>query len=1232
LFDVLMRRLLDKDPRIRHRVATAAGDLLIAQIHNQENRQRIIDDLMETMKDREESVRLAAMESICKAALQYPELLKPEQIELIANRCMDKKASVRQTALRCLADLFARHCSPYWRQGQQIPPVCTTYRSIARKLVLAASLDVQMGASVDLLLDEKLLGSDVSVEERTRTLIGIYTSLLDRNHDAQRVVPLVEAEEGWMVDEDELQLSNAASVASAAAQLQRVETFPSQARKVFQQQVLGRKLQIRKLIHDMLQLHAHILATSRSSTGTAANLSDEMERRKHSLLTMTAKFLVYDSNDLSGEECVAALQAIVFEAKDKNIHKHLKTLIQPLTQYEHMRTAHRAVIAAVKAMTTTKEKIKKSTLLTTITRLSQLSCMTLFPAESIDMLYRELETNLNIKRLMLVKAAQELLLLMAREMPQLLTHPHTIEALEKHLTHGKDETIITNALHVTARAREAAKQQKNQKLMSRLLSYLKSLALGSHALHARLAVECIYNLWGPDPASQRPGVAAAEKEEVEEKKEKESEKEQTEAELMLEEILSEHASTNLEIDSPSLVAALCSATRTIQLDYHLFASSPHRRTFLNFLIHKLLPTPSIVALSTARLAAIQLIQAFLLGFGTSVGQSGSALIDIQTESQGKDASITPQQLLIMMLKILKLDGRTPKPNTFTRQQLEEEAGLEETVEEREARLQLLLATSFGILELCTLPYYCRFFLHPPQHHVPPRKEEEAAPGALTPKMGSVPHRHPYHFTSLAFVARHTNREIARRFIDRVAEMLTPMRKLPIGFFVILTFADVHPDHAFTQHIKDQMIVAIRRQRALAHLYQARHAQAAEEAESKKRKKKTKSQEEKDSEEAAAAEDRRRQAHSAMPEYLLADLIYLLSYDPTFRVEGVAAAKEEVELLFESYNSMAAIFEFLVEALLHDGPEHHGGNVGLMLQILNEIRKYEDVRDATNTKIYKLMELATLVVQRHSNIQKWNPVTYSKVQLSSLHWKPRSNPLPAKPFLPASYTLPQHIQKAVHPHRTAAAAAAAAAEEADQEARTPRKKRRAKRTAGESGSSRKRKTAPSSGDEEEGDESDVEDRRTPRKTPRARKEGAAKPEPTPTRQRLTRDAKKAAVKYTEESSDVDMEEEEEEEEEEKEDYVIVSSPTKRARVSRSPAKSRRRASLASEEEEEEGSDAVDVEMDGFSSPTSSRSQSRYVNSVGSSKLKSKSNGKMHASEAKSPVSRRQSKMSQFFSLS
>jgi hypothetical protein len=215
------------------------------------------------------------------------------------------------------------------------PKSVNQFLLIPRKLVLCARLDRHMAVTVDVLIDECVLGTNESIEMRTRALIGLFASLVEKKASDQ------EGRTKKITDEMSTPLLN--------------EPDRYEARKLFTDIILGSKAKLHKLVNDLLALYQRLTAAKASG---ATEEYERLERQKHAYLAVLAKELHFES-DATVEDISATLHAIIFESKDKNIHKYLRALANPLTEYQQIRLAQSALTACVKSMTAQANKGNK---------------------------------------------------------------------------------------------------------------------------------------------------------------------------------------------------------------------------------------------------------------------------------------------------------------------------------------------------------------------------------------------------------------------------------------------------------------------------------------------------------------------------------------------------------------------------------------------------------------------------------------------------------------------------------------------------------------------------------------------------------------------------------------------------------------------------------------------------------------------------------------------------------
>ena len=77
-----------------------------------------------------------------------------------------------------MALLFKKHCSDFWKNGRSLPKTAKKYSWIPRRLVTSSmnQQDPSMSFLVERLLDQTILGTAYSVQERARCLAGVFAS------------------------------------------------------------------------------------------------------------------------------------------------------------------------------------------------------------------------------------------------------------------------------------------------------------------------------------------------------------------------------------------------------------------------------------------------------------------------------------------------------------------------------------------------------------------------------------------------------------------------------------------------------------------------------------------------------------------------------------------------------------------------------------------------------------------------------------------------------------------------------------------------------------------------------------------------------------------------------------------------------------------------------------------------------------------------------------------------
>ena len=174
LFAAFLKRANDISVDIRCVIVRACGRALE---FSPDFRQQVSLILRERTLDPDERVRQAAVDAVCTVAETRPDVVESELLRSLTGRMLDKKASVRQTALERMAKLFNAHCARYWSDAKPVPVHSKKFSRIPQQIiaVLNASL-ADRGAFAAKVFDTKLMSSKASVKERTQLLLAMFAT------------------------------------------------------------------------------------------------------------------------------------------------------------------------------------------------------------------------------------------------------------------------------------------------------------------------------------------------------------------------------------------------------------------------------------------------------------------------------------------------------------------------------------------------------------------------------------------------------------------------------------------------------------------------------------------------------------------------------------------------------------------------------------------------------------------------------------------------------------------------------------------------------------------------------------------------------------------------------------------------------------------------------------------------------------------------------------------------
>lgn len=380
-----MKRFGDIDANIRCKIIEYALQLLVQCEAQQE---AICEYLLQRSCDRDEKVRKAVCTTVCGAAVLSPDSVTLALLNAIGKRTMDKKFSVRKEAVEGMAKLFKTHCSEYWKAAKALPQSSKKFSWIPRKLLLTAVLDMPMKMLIMSAMDEIIMDTKYSVTERTRCLIGIFTS------------------------------------------------FEPRSKKVFLTHFMQNKKSVQDVVMKLLDLQEEIKKDPSDSN---------LKRKRILLVASLAKQFVSES----GPEEDKLLKQLheIFSSRDRNVQKCLKVLANPESSYSGLRTAQLELVRSVAASKQGSKKTQLQKRDTIAWRLGTLISMTLLSMDMVPILFQQIEELASEGRLVLAQGALELLLKLAQMYPGVLSENGVFTALAPFAEHD-NESVAYLALKI----------------------------------------------------------------------------------------------------------------------------------------------------------------------------------------------------------------------------------------------------------------------------------------------------------------------------------------------------------------------------------------------------------------------------------------------------------------------------------------------------------------------------------------------------------------------------------------------------------------------------------------------------------------------------------------------------------------------------------------------------------------------------------------------------------------
>ena len=1056
--------------------------------HNERMTLTAFQDHMHNMlQDRDDKVRKYTVNALAAACIHSPLLVNLQLLTAMGKRTLDREHDVRKESIIGLSHVFHHHLTPFWRKALPPPAPNRKLRFIPATLHAAVNSNNEASLIVELAMDNHLIGlrqNEVDgVDERTTCLLAIFDTL--------------ESESRAEVDPH------------VPVPLPSQQKQEEQAKQLFLNRYVVAKASTQKAVHDCIAAQQQLV--------TLQQRGEDITRVKHNqhlrVVALAQRLYIEDdsvfftsvgpSPAAQREEALRHLAEILqglFTHEDSEVVECLQALSDsrtPLAQIREAQTRLKNIVKqkGVKQAAVKKEREKGFPPVQLAMRLGNFCSQAVLPIDCVPHLFQRVSSGHKPSG-----AALELLVAMADAWPVLLAG--SVDELYGLLQQKVDEAIHTAALHIVSLVDFSAANIKHS-MSNKLKAVLKQLATtSSNPETVKYAVRAIKAVF-----TENTGVgsraATANKQKINLSMD-EAEREDAADKLLHE--LFQHYLDHLNVTEERLAATVAGIGEVSVYYPRLFKA--HRDRIITFFLKQLFALHSAEH-HAATLRAIESLAAFL----SSLAQAHVEAVrdEHESEANSENTSISMSLIGFFVRTIVNKGALSPgghdsAPSTPANKRTQqrsaaegEEADAEDeededmlrSAEEKQKRHnEILLTAGKCLIDLCFYTQYRSLLFAPSKRSVEQQSSERQ--------------RKSFLFAPLAFLAQSTTDDVRLPFLDYVAARLHA-NQLPFSFSVILCLSATIEEHVeFKARIRQHLDGFVTRQRRRAQLNQA----VAQERRG----------------EGAQGSSGKQPVNPNLPELVLADLIYLLSYHPEFvdPTESMLPADVTRDVL-DGVSAVYNYFLHILQHLLDSVTERSEGNYSLLLAICSTVKNSEDIRDASNVRIYKLADLVQLAVHKRSENKVWKQSINTVVSLPRSMYQPRREP-PKERYLVKGYTLPAHRGEkdgAVHAPSTPRAHG------------TPRKRK----GGDESPASSHGLTSPSTS------KSSRSAARTPgsagRQPKKVKAEKPAREAATPSRQMPLRNAKAAVGTY----NDDELAGKSEEEEDDDEDSML---PAHRAR--------------------------------------------------------------------------------------
>ena len=928
------------------------------------------DQLTISVQDKVDSVRQHTVKSLAAACIHSPTLVNLQLLTLMGKRCMDKEREVRKESLIGLSHVFHHHLTPYWRKAQPPPPANRKLRFIPSTLHTSVKRDASNTLIVELAMDNHLIGlkqNEVDgVDERTTCLLAIFDTLeSDSRADVDPHVPIP-----LLSQRDE-----------------------EAAKQMFLNRYVTHKAKTQNAVHDCIAIQQQIVTLQQRGEDTSVQRGNQQMR----LLALAQRlFFEEDAQYFTSagasplaqkEQALHHLRDVLYVIcadKDPDVIESLQALCDsrtPLKQIRDAMTKLRRAFRQKDSKLATAKKDKETKALPALQVATRVGCFcsqAVLPIDSVPYLFQRVLSGHKF-----AAAALELLTTMADAWPLILAG--SVDELYGLLQQKDDETFQTGAARILSLIDFSSANIKHS-LLNKLKVTLTQLATTSANPEAvKYAIRAIKAVFTENTAAA--GRVVAHKLKINLSMD-EADREDAADKLLHQ--LFQHYIDHLNETEERLAATIAGIGEVSVYYPRLFKA--HRDRLIQFFFKRLFVLQSAEHHAVI-LRALECMAAFL----SSLAQTHVEVPrdDHDSEVNRENTSIAVSIVgffvkTIISKGVLTLGGQDSVPSTpankRTQQQQaeskermedeeedDEDDGLVKSAEEKRLRHnQILLTAGKCLIDLCGYPPYRQLLFIPSVRGGSNEQSSER--------------QKKYHFAPLAFLAQSTTDDVRLPFLDHVAARLHS-NFLPFSLSIILCLsATIEENAQFKARIKEQLdalVIRTRRRTMMAETVKPQRSEQNKEGGGKQ------------------------PVNSNLPELVLADLIYLLSYHPEFvdPTDGLLPADVTRDVL-EAASAVYNYFLHILQHLLDSVTDRSEGNYSLLLAVCSTIKNSEDVRDPSNTRIYKLADLVQLAVHKRSENKVWKSSINTVVSLPRAMYQPRKEP-PKERYLPKGYTLPAH---------------------------------------------------------------------------------------------------------------------------------------------------------------------------------------------------------------------------------